>query len=87
MKIIHKIPLKMMKYLLKDNLNNNYIQKISREIGMPITTLRVHLDLFFDHGIIIIEEKRKNKKMKYIRLTDKGKMIAEKLIKLDKLFK
>lgn len=84
-KLLHKLPVKMMKYLLK-NQNNNYLQKMSREINSTIMTLRIRLDSFIFSGLVEYEPMR-DKRTRYIKLTDKGKFIALELIKIDRLLK
>jgi DNA-binding MarR family transcriptional regulator len=73
----------LVKILIYLNNKDSSISRIHKNLGLAIITIYKNIKLMKENNIIIIEKNMKNKKFNIISLTNKGKIISNKLIEIN----
>lgn len=80
--LIHEHPVNFILYLYHNPPTKNYASKMSKESGSTFSYTVILIKKLEEIGLIEKNEQDYSKRTKFLKLTDKGKKIAEDLDKL-----
>jgi len=83
-KILRKTEMKFLIFLRK-NSKEKYMSQISKEVGVTYSNSQKNLKKMQEDGLIEASINENNKLNKYYFLTNKGKEVADNLIKIQKI--